>query len=864
MRISHLLGVFIVALYANTAFATLFINEVDSNQAGLDNAEFVELYDGGVGETSLDGHLLVFFNGNRDTAYLVLNLDGESTDEAGFFVVGNAGVRVRPDRIIPDNTIQNGPDAIALYDAGEADYLPGEPFALSSSGLLAAVVYGNAAEPDAELLALLDPAQPQLDENANAAAEEHSLQRCPSDFLGPLQTGGFGVALPTPGAPNSCPQAPARVVINEVDADQSALDTREFVELYDGGAGKTPLDGLVLVFYNGAVNTAYYSFDLDGAATDSDGYFLLGSFDVGPDIVLPDGQIQNGPDAVALYVGDASEFPAGTPPATENLLDAVVYTTGAAEDSPLLVLVGGVGPILVEGGAEDADTQSLQRCPNGEGLPLSLSPFASATPTPRAVNTCAIDLPIAGFNTVPLQVFAGDPVDVANTSTGIIDTYLWTFEGGSPGTSSDAAPTGIVFANTGTAKVSLEVSGPAGADIETMELVVLDPAPSAAGITISKEQPAPCDEVQLAALHPGGRPPLSYLWSISDGEGQEIFTAEGSSITWGIPADALSGAYTATLTISNDKGEFSVAEPIGVAAIRPGIELSTVQPLITRLPQAAFDIAVDSSDAMSGFGGDDLLLTNATLLALEGADNLYSAIVAFTAEGPATMQVREGAGVIRCGIPSTASNVLAFTHDPTPPAATLSSTAPPVFEESGFFVDVAFTEPVTGLEESDFVIGNGVVGNLTGEGDAYVLTVIAATPGQVTVSLASNAVLDAAQNTNAAVGPLVRAYLTESTLFTHSADTNEDGVISLSELLRLVQLYNASSFQCDEASEDGYALGESDRTCDPHSSDYLTQDWVISLSEILRAVQMYAAGAYYACDSNAAEDGYCLGDFSVL
>ncbi len=863
MRIGHLLGVIAVLLYSNIAFAAIFINEVDANQAGLDNAEFVELYDGGVGETSLDGHLLVFFNGNSDTAYLVLNLDGESTDEAGFYVVGNAGVRVRPDRIIPDNSIQNGADAIALYDASAAGYLPGEPFQVTNSGLLAAVVYGDAAEPDAELLTLLDPAQAQLDENADAAAEEHSLQRCPSDFLGPLQTGGFGVALPTPGEPNSCPQAPARVVINEVDADQTALDTREFVELYDGGAGKTLLDGLVVVFYNGAVNTAYFSFDLDGAATDSDGYFLLGSFDVGPDIVLPDGQIQNGPDAVALYVGDASEFPSGTPLKTENLLDAVVYTTGAAEDSPLLGLVSGIGPVLEEGGAFDAETQSLQRCPNGQGLPLSLSPFASATPTPRAENTCAIGLPIAGFNTVPLQVFAGDPVNLSNTSTGDIDTYSWTFDGGSPATSSDAAPTGVIFENTGTAKISLEVSGPGGADLEISELVVLDPAPSAAGITISKEQPAPCDEVQLAALHPGGRPPLSYVWSITDGEGQEVFSGEGSSIQWDIPADATSGAYTATLIVSNDMGEFSVAEPIGVAAIRPGIELSTVQPLITRLPQAAFDIAVDSPDAMSDFGGNDLLLTNATLVALEGTDNLYSAIVAFTAEGPATMQVREGAGVIRCGIPSTASNVLAFTHDPTPPAATLSSTAPPVFEESGFFVDVVFTEPVTGLEESDFLVGNGVVGNLTGEGDAYVLTVIAASPGQVTVSLAPEAVLDRAQNTNAAAGPLVRAYLTESALFTHSADSNEDGVISLSELLRLVQLYNAASFQCDAGSEDGFALGEEERSCNPHSSDYLPQNWSISLSEILRAVQMYAAGAYYACDRSESEDGYCLGDFRV-
>ena len=39
------------------------INEVDADTPGNDAAEFVELYDGGVGNTSLDGLVLVFFNG---------------------------------------------------------------------------------------------------------------------------------------------------------------------------------------------------------------------------------------------------------------------------------------------------------------------------------------------------------------------------------------------------------------------------------------------------------------------------------------------------------------------------------------------------------------------------------------------------------------------------------------------------------------------------------------------------------------------------------------------------------------------------------------------------------------------------------
>jgi len=39
------------------------------------------------------------------------------------------------------------------------------------------------------------------------------------------------------------------VVINEVDTDNPGSDTMEFIELY--GPASLPLDGLVLVFYNG-------------------------------------------------------------------------------------------------------------------------------------------------------------------------------------------------------------------------------------------------------------------------------------------------------------------------------------------------------------------------------------------------------------------------------------------------------------------------------------------------------------------------------------------------------------------------------------------------------------------------------------
>ena len=60
------------------------------------------------------------------------------------------------------------------------------------------------------------------------------------------------------------PPLPDSLIINEVDADTPGTDAAEFVEIYDGGTGNTPLDEFALVFYNGSNDLSYGSVDLDG------------------------------------------------------------------------------------------------------------------------------------------------------------------------------------------------------------------------------------------------------------------------------------------------------------------------------------------------------------------------------------------------------------------------------------------------------------------------------------------------------------------------------------------------------------------------------------------------------------------------
>lgn len=93
----------------------------------------------------------------------------------------------------------------------------------------------------------------------------------------------------------------------------------------------------------------------------------------------------------------------------------------------------------------------------------------------------------------------------------------------------------------------------------------------------------------------------------------------------------------------------------------------------------------------------------------------------------------------------------------------------------------------------------------------------------------------------------------------HSADQDGDEAVSLSELIRVVQLFNGGGLRCDGASEDGFAPvlqgALEDRDCPPHASDYAPRDWAISLSELLRLIQIYSVGQVVECESS--EDGFC-------
>jgi hypothetical protein len=90
----------------------------------------------------------------------------------------------------------------------------------------------------------------------------------------------------------------------------------------------------------------------------------------------------------------------------------------------------------------------------------------------------------------------------------------------------------------------------------------------------------------------------------------------------------------------------------------------------------------------------------------------------------------------------------------------------------------------------------------------------------------------------------------------HSADTNKNYQIEVSELMRVVQLYRYRVYSCQPGTEDGYTPGTAgdDSGC-YHDSDYQKSDWRISLGELLRLLELHNARGYEPCAGG--EDGFC-------
>lgn len=207
-----------------------------------------------------------------------------------------------------------------------------------------------------------------------------------------------------------------QLVINELDSDTPGIDNMEFLELLSD-TPNFPLDGYVVVFFNGSDNggnTSYFTVDLDGQVTDVNGLFLIGSNSVSPvpQFLIPENTIQNGADAVAIYQGSDFNFPDQTLATIDNLIDVLIYGTADGDDEDMIDIFKAHPDFtdiqqIDEGSGNN--TNSIQR--NEDGT------YTSKVPTPRRLNDgSGVELNGIQINIAQAQYGEGEAFEIEFTT----------------------------------------------------------------------------------------------------------------------------------------------------------------------------------------------------------------------------------------------------------------------------------------------------------------------------------------------------------------------------------------------------------------------------------------------------------------
>ena len=167
-----------------SSFAQIVINELDCDTPGVDDKEFIEL----LSETpnfSLDGYVLVFFNGSNSGAnmsYYTIDLDDYVTDINGLLLIGSNFVSPVPQLLIPVSVIQNGADAVAIYQADDLDFEE-QTVAYVDETLIDVLLYETSYSDGQGLLTIFSEFDPNIEIiNEGSGNNTNSIQRIVDEF----------------------------------------------------------------------------------------------------------------------------------------------------------------------------------------------------------------------------------------------------------------------------------------------------------------------------------------------------------------------------------------------------------------------------------------------------------------------------------------------------------------------------------------------------------------------------------------------------------------------------------------------------------------------------------------------------------
>ncbi|TVR38676.1 MAG: PKD domain-containing protein [Cryomorphaceae bacterium] len=176
--------------------------------------------------------------------------------------------------------------------------------------------------------------------------------------------------------------------------------------------------------------------------------------------------------------------------------------------------------------------------------------FTGAPPPPPDI--------FADFTSSETIVCAGDCVEFTDLSDGPVTGWTWTFEGGTPGSSNQQSPADVCYDNPGTYAVTLEVTGPGGAnDVLTIPGFIEVEAcglPPQASFTASSTDicAGECVDFTDTSL---GDDITSWTWGFTGANPNNSNQQNPTNVCYDTP-----GTYAVSLSVSSAFGDDSTTE----------------------------------------------------------------------------------------------------------------------------------------------------------------------------------------------------------------------------------------------------------------------------------------------------------------
>ncbi len=176
-----------------------------------------------------------------------------------------------------------------------------------------------------------------------------------------------------------------------------------------------------------------------------------------------------------------------------------------------------------------------------------------------------VSSPVANFTADPTNLYEGGTVTFADASTNAPTSWSWTFEGGTPSTSTAQNPV-VTYNSTGNFKVTLTATNSGGSDTKSVDnyiTVNTTPTPPAANFIADNTSIKAGSSVQFSDLSSNN--PTSWSWSFEGGT-PATSTAKNPTVTY-----SSAGDFNVTLTATNADGSNTkvIDNYISVSALTP-------------------------------------------------------------------------------------------------------------------------------------------------------------------------------------------------------------------------------------------------------------------------------------------------------